>query len=99
MAEKMLDATGLSCPLPVLKARKALRDMAPGQTLELLATDPGALDDVPAFCESAGHELLEADRQASCTDAFTPSLCSRPRSLFVHQFSNSGLPPPFGLMH
>jgi tRNA 2-thiouridine synthesizing protein A len=62
MAEKMLDATGLSCPLPVLKARKALRDMAPGQTLELLATDPGALDDVPTFCESAGHELLEASK-------------------------------------
>ena len=60
MAEKMLDATGLSCPLPVLKARKTLRDMEPGQTLELLATDPGALDDVPAFCESAGHELLDA---------------------------------------
>jgi tRNA 2-thiouridine synthesizing protein A len=59
MAEKMLDATGLSCPLPVLKARKALRDMAPGQTLELLATDPGALDEVPAFCDSVGHELLD----------------------------------------
>jgi tRNA 2-thiouridine synthesizing protein A len=59
MAEKMLDATGLGCPLPVLKARKALREMAPGQTLELLVTDPGALDDIPDFCESAGHELLD----------------------------------------
>lgn len=59
MAEKMLDATGLSCPLPLLKARKALRAMEPGQTLELLVTDPAALDDVPAFCESAGHELLD----------------------------------------
>ncbi len=59
MAEKMLDATGLGCPLPVLKARKALRDMAPGQTLELLVTDPGALDDIPDFCELAGHELLD----------------------------------------
>ena len=59
MAEKILDATGLSCPLPVLKARKALHNMAPGQTLELLSTDPGALYDIPAFCESAGHELLD----------------------------------------
>jgi tRNA 2-thiouridine synthesizing protein A len=62
MAEKILDATGLSCPLPVLKARKALREMAPGQTLELLATDPAALDDVPAFCQSAGHELLGSSK-------------------------------------
>jgi tRNA 2-thiouridine synthesizing protein A len=60
MAEKTLDATGLSCPLPVLKARKALREMAPGQTLELLATDPGAVEDIPAFCLTAGHELLES---------------------------------------
>jgi len=59
MAEIMLDATGLGCPLPVLKARKALRSMAPGQTLELLTTDPGALDDIPDFCRSAGHELLD----------------------------------------
>lgn len=59
MAEKTLDATGLSCPLPILKASKALRSMAPGQTLELLTTDPGALDDVPDFCASAGHELLD----------------------------------------
>jgi tRNA 2-thiouridine synthesizing protein A len=62
MAEKMLDATGLSCPLPILKAIKALRAMAPGQTLELLSNDPGALDDVPAFCESAGHELLDTSQ-------------------------------------
>jgi tRNA 2-thiouridine synthesizing protein A len=62
MAEKMLDVTGLGCPLPVLKARKALREMAPGQTLELLATDPGALDHIPDFCLSAGHELLDTSK-------------------------------------
>ena len=62
MAEKMLDVTGLSCPLPVLKARKALREMEPGQTLELLVTDPGALDDIPDFCQSAGHELLDTSK-------------------------------------
>ena len=59
MAEKLLDATGLSCPFPVLKALKALRDMHPGQTLELLSTDPASLQSVPAFCQSAGHELLD----------------------------------------
>lgn len=59
MAEKILDVTGLSCPLPVLKARRTLRDMAPGQTLEVLATDPGAFEDFPIFCKSAGHTLLD----------------------------------------
>jgi len=60
MADRTLDATGLSCPLPVLKARKALREMAVGQTLEVLTTDPGALEDIPQFCASAGHILLES---------------------------------------
>jgi tRNA 2-thiouridine synthesizing protein A len=59
MAEKILDATGLSCPLPILKASKALRAMETGQTLELLANDPSSKDDVPDFCQSAGHQLLE----------------------------------------
>lgn len=61
MAEKTLDATGLSCPLPVLKARKALQSMSAGQTLEVLATDPGAVEDFAAFCETAEHELLESE--------------------------------------
>lgn len=60
MAQKLLDATGLSCPLPVLKARKTLQAMAPGQTLEVLATDPGAVDDIPHFCDSSGHKLLDS---------------------------------------
>ncbi len=61
MAEKTLDATGLSCPLPVLKARKALQSMSPGQTLEVLATDPGAVEDFAVFCEAAGHDLLVSE--------------------------------------
>ena len=61
MAEKTLDATGLSCPLPVLKARKTLQSMTDGQTLEVLATDPGAVEDFAMFCESAGHTLLESE--------------------------------------
>lgn len=62
MAEKLLDATGLGCPFPELKAAKALREMGPGQTLELLSSDPASLENVPAFCQSAGHQLLDSSR-------------------------------------
>jgi tRNA 2-thiouridine synthesizing protein A len=53
-----VDALGLLCPLPVLKARKRLNAMAPGQVLRLLASDPAAAIDVPHFCAESGHELL-----------------------------------------
>lgn len=58
-----LDATGLLCPLPVLKAAKRLRAMASGQTLEMRADDPAAVVDVPHFCNEQGHELLNATDQ------------------------------------
>lgn len=54
-----LDATGLLCPLPVLKARKRLQALQPGQVLRMLADDPAAIVDVPHFCAEAGHELLD----------------------------------------
>ncbi len=54
-----LDATGLLCPLPVLKARRALKPLAPGAVLEVLATDPGAVKDFEHFCQTTGCELLE----------------------------------------
>lgn len=53
-----IDAAGLLCPLPVLKARKRLKAMARGETLRLVATDPAAVIDVPHFCHEAGHEFL-----------------------------------------
>ncbi|WP_415403029.1 sulfurtransferase TusA family protein [Tateyamaria sp. SN3-11] len=56
-----LDAVGLLCPLPVLKARKRLQSLATGQTLTLLADDPAAIVDVPHFCAEAGHTLLSSD--------------------------------------
>ena len=56
-----LDAQGLLCPLPVLKARKRLLALAPGQVLRLLADDPAAMIDVPHFCTEAGHELLGSE--------------------------------------
>ena len=55
----MLDATGLLCPLPVLKARKALKPIASGDHLVILATDPGAVADFQSFCEAQGHTLVE----------------------------------------
>jgi tRNA 2-thiouridine synthesizing protein A len=54
------DARGLLCPLPVLRARKAMRALAPGQVLRLLASDPAARIDVPHFCAEAGHTLVAA---------------------------------------
>jgi tRNA 2-thiouridine synthesizing protein A len=57
-----LDARHLACPLPVLKARKRLLAMAPGELLLVLATDPAALRDFPDFAQVAGHRLLQADQ-------------------------------------
>ena len=59
MADATLDAKGLNCPLPILKARKALKDVADGGTLEILATDPGSVADFAAFCRQTGNEILE----------------------------------------
>ena len=59
-ADLELDASGLKCPLPVLKARKAMKGLEAGQTLLVRATDPSALEDFPAFCRTTGHELLES---------------------------------------
>jgi tRNA 2-thiouridine synthesizing protein A len=55
---RLLDAKGLLCPLPVLKARKALKEVAPGGVLRVLATDKGAVKDFEAFCRTTGSELL-----------------------------------------
>ena len=55
-----LDATGLLCPLPVLKAAKRLRSMQPGTVLRLTADDPAAVIDVPHFCSEQGHALLSS---------------------------------------
>ena len=54
----LLDVKGLACPLPVLRAKKAMRDVPPGEILEVLATDPGTVKDFKAFCETTGHTLL-----------------------------------------
>jgi len=60
MADQTLDAKGLNCPLPILRAKKALKDVPAGGTLQVLATDPGAVKDFEAFCRTTGNELLES---------------------------------------
>jgi len=65
MADHTLDAKGLNCPLPILKARKALKDVAAGETLEILSTDPGSIADFQAFCRQTGHQLLESSSDDS----------------------------------
>lgn len=60
-----LDATGLLCPLPVLKARKRLQALAKGDTLTMRADDPAAVVDVPHFCAEAGHELVSCDTEGA----------------------------------
>ena len=56
----LLDAKGLKCPLPVLKARKAMRELPAGGVLRVIATDPGAAKDFEHFCHTTGCELLES---------------------------------------
>ncbi|MFC7705905.1 sulfurtransferase TusA family protein [Plastorhodobacter daqingensis] len=58
-----LDAIGLLCPLPVLKARKRLSALPPGAVLRLLATDPAAHVDVPHYCAEAGHDLIGSEQE------------------------------------
>ncbi|MCX7209046.1 MAG: hypothetical protein RI984_426 [Pseudomonadota bacterium] len=57
--QKDLDARGLKCPLPILKAKKALSDMSSGDILRVLATDPGSVRDFQAFARQTGNDLLE----------------------------------------
>ncbi len=61
-----LDARGLNCPLPILKAKKALNEMASGQLLKVVSTDPGSLRDFQAFARQTGNELM--DQQTAGAD-------------------------------
>ena len=61
--DSTLDATGLLCPLPVLKARRALKAVPPGGILEVLATDPGATKDFQHFCQTTGCEMIASGQQ------------------------------------
>jgi len=58
--DKELDARGLNCPLPILRAKKALGELSSGQVLRIVATDPGAMKDFEAFSKQTGNELLSS---------------------------------------
>jgi tRNA 2-thiouridine synthesizing protein A len=63
--DRTLDASGLTCPLPVLKARKLLTRMHPGEVLEVVTTDPMSVVDMPVFCAQAGHIIVGEEREGS----------------------------------
>jgi TusA-related sulfurtransferase len=66
-AQKEIDTRGLNCPLPILKAKKALADMKSGEVLKVVATDPGSMRDFQAFARQTGNELVE---QSAVRDEF-----------------------------
>ncbi len=57
-ADETLDCRGLTCPMPILKTKKAIQNMKSGQVLELLSSDPGTKNDLPSFAKRGGHEIL-----------------------------------------
>lgn len=63
MADQVLNAEGLNCPLPIIKAKKALKSLSAGQVLEVRATDPGSVADFAAFCNQTGNELLSSSTE------------------------------------
>jgi tRNA 2-thiouridine synthesizing protein A len=63
--DRELDVRGLNCPLPILRAKKALGDLTAGQVLKVMATDPGSVKDFQAFCKQTGNELLETTESPS----------------------------------
>ena len=68
--DTQVDASGLNCPLPILRAKKALSEMNPGQVLRVLATDPGSVKDFAAFARQTGNELLKSGNQDDETFEF-----------------------------
>jgi tRNA 2-thiouridine synthesizing protein A len=61
--DQELDASGLNCPLPILRAKKTLSAMDAGQVLHIIATDPGSVKDFDAFSKQTGNELLESKEE------------------------------------
>ena len=65
MTVVVLDVRRLLCPLPVIRTQQAVAQLKPGDTLEVCATDPGALHDIPTWCRINGHEVLSASHTGS----------------------------------
>jgi|TARA_B100001079_G_scaffold157731_1_gene135276 tRNA 2-thiouridine synthesizing protein A len=64
VSHQVLDARNLLCPLPVIRAQDRVKQLQPGDVLEVRCTDPGALNDIPAWCRINGHDVLQAGEQA-----------------------------------
>ncbi len=78
MAETLLDVKGLTCPLPVLRANRQLRSMAPGDKLRVLATDRASVADFAAFCRETGHALLSSSEEAGVFTFVVRARAARP---------------------
>ncbi|MFV2035190.1 MAG: sulfurtransferase TusA family protein [Halocynthiibacter sp.] len=65
MSEHVLNAEGLNCPLPILKAKKMLKSVPSGEILKVLSTDPGSVADFAAFCRQTGNELINSSTEGS----------------------------------
>jgi len=62
-ADCEVDARGLNCPLPILKAKKGMQGLQSGQVMHIIATDPGSANDFPLFCKQSGNELVETSEE------------------------------------
>jgi tRNA 2-thiouridine synthesizing protein A len=62
-ADLEVDARGLNCPLPILRAKKGINTLSSGQVLKIVATDPGSVKDLEAFCKQTGNEMLESTQR------------------------------------
>jgi tRNA 2-thiouridine synthesizing protein A len=69
-ADVVLDTKGLNCPMPVLKAKKAIDALPQGQILEVISTDPGSKSDIPALLKRLGHELIETKEEGNVIEFF-----------------------------
>ncbi|AOE49053.1 sulfurtransferase TusA family protein [Kangiella sediminilitoris] len=63
MSQHQLDCRNLLCPMPVIRTQNALKDIAEGETLEVVCTDPGTLNDIPTWCRINGHTVLSTEEQ------------------------------------
>lgn len=68
--DQELDARGLNCPLPILRAKKSINTLSGGQVLRILATDPGSVKDFEAFCQQTGNELVSSGQSDGAFEFF-----------------------------
>lgn len=69
-ADEVLDCSGLSCPQPILKTKKAIKGMSSGKVLMVTSTDPGTNKDMITFCQKTGHELVKVDEKGDSADFY-----------------------------